>query len=127
MSVYRTGALFTADSLDYEMAALLEVTVRATDSVTGEMSEALVSVVLTDVNDNAPRFTQKSYNISLLESAAVGTFIALIKAEDNDTGESTSSHIFNTLLCFNAVFIINGSVSINLKTFRYFFLGHYTV
>lgn len=88
MSVYRTGALFTADSLDYEITALLEVTVRATDSVTGEMSEALVSVVLTDVNDNAPRFTQMSYNISLLESAAVGTFIALIKAEDNDTGES---------------------------------------
>ncbi|KAG8326599.1 hypothetical protein J6590_037152 [Homalodisca vitripennis] len=86
------GALFTEERLDYETAPLLEATVRATDSQTGEsrggseIAEVVVTVLLTDVNDNPPRFPQTHYNITLSESTPVGARIGVIQADDIDTG-----------------------------------------
>lgn len=84
------GALFTEEELDYEAAPLLEVRVRATDSLSAATAQTLVTVVLTDVNDCAPTFPQPVYNISLLESTAPGSFIARVEAYDNDTGKRCS-------------------------------------
>ncbi|XP_054259787.1 fat-like cadherin-related tumor suppressor homolog [Macrosteles quadrilineatus] len=80
------GALFTEDVLDYETSPLLEIRVRATDSLSGATADTLVTVVLTDVNDCVPTFLESVYNVSLLESIAPGTLIGRIEAFDNDTG-----------------------------------------
>lgn len=81
------GALFTEDVLDYETSPLLEIRVRATDSLSGATADTLVTVVLTDANDCVPTFLESVYNVSLLESTAPGTLIARIEAFDNDTGD----------------------------------------
>lgn len=45
-----------------------------------------VSIVLQDVNDCPPEFSQESYNVSISEAAQFGTSILTIYARDNDTG-----------------------------------------
>ncbi|XP_017769468.1 PREDICTED: fat-like cadherin-related tumor suppressor homolog isoform X4 [Nicrophorus vespilloides] len=74
------------DELDFEEQPHYELIVRATDSVSGVHAEVPVSVVLQDVNDCPPEFTQESYNISISEAAPFGTPILTVIANDNDTG-----------------------------------------
>lgn len=83
--------MFTEESLDYESALVLVIRIRATDSLTSEFSEVTVTVSLTDVNDIAPAFPQTSYDLSVLESSPVGLRVAVIKAQDNDTGKCLHS------------------------------------
>lgn len=59
---------------------------RATDSVSGVHAEVPVSIVLQDVNDCPPEFTEESYNVSISEAAPFGTPILIVAARDNDTG-----------------------------------------
>lgn len=74
------------DELDYEQQQQYELLVRATDSVSGVYAEVPVSIVLQDVNDCAPEFTQESYNVSVSETAFFGTPLLTVEAHDNDTG-----------------------------------------
>ncbi|XP_076646629.1 FAT atypical cadherin kugelei isoform X7 [Halictus rubicundus] len=74
------------DELDYEQKKQYELTVRATDSVSGVYAEVLVSILVQDVNDCPPEFTQDSYNISVSEAATFGTSVLQVKTRDNDTG-----------------------------------------
>ncbi|CAL8321688.1 unnamed protein product [Boreogadus saida] len=45
-----------------------------------------VTVTLTDVNDNPPRFTHKNYQNTVLESLPVHSVVARVKAADADVG-----------------------------------------
>ncbi|XP_023289907.1 fat-like cadherin-related tumor suppressor homolog isoform X2 [Orussus abietinus] len=74
------------DELDYEQKKQYELTVRATDSVSGVFAEVLVSILVLDVNDCPPEFTQDSYNISVSEAAPFGTSVLKLSSRDNDTG-----------------------------------------
>ena len=49
---------------------------------------AIVSVFLTDVNDNAPRFGLESYLGVVLENQPVGSSVATVSAEDIDSGSN---------------------------------------
>uniref|UniRef100_A0A8C9PAP7 Cadherin domain-containing protein n=1 Tax=Spermophilus dauricus TaxID=99837 RepID=A0A8C9PAP7_SPEDA len=55
----------------------------------GLSGSTTVTIVVTDVNDNPPRFPQKLYQFSIQESAPVGTAVGRVKAEDSDVGENT--------------------------------------
>lgn len=85
------------DELDYEQKKQYELTVRATDSVSGVYAEVLVSILVLDVNDCPPEFTQDSYNISVSEAASFGTSVLRVSSRDNDTGKL----IINFELCVN--------------------------
>ncbi|XP_050293822.1 fat-like cadherin-related tumor suppressor homolog isoform X3 [Anthonomus grandis grandis] len=74
------------DELDFETTPQYELIIRATDSVSGVYAEVPVSIVLSDVNDCPPEFTQESYNISVSEAFQFGTLVLTVKAHDNDTG-----------------------------------------
>lgn len=74
------------DELDYESKKQYELTIRATDSVSGVFAEVLVSILVTDVNDSPPEFASDSYNISISEAAPFGTSVLKVHAHDNDTG-----------------------------------------
>ncbi|XP_046748553.1 fat-like cadherin-related tumor suppressor homolog isoform X2 [Diprion similis] len=78
--------IYVVDELDYEQKKQYELTVRATDSVSGVYAEVLVSILVLDVNDCPPEFTQDSYNISVSEAAPFGTSILRVYSRDNDTG-----------------------------------------
>lgn len=77
------------DELDYEQKKQYELTVRATDSVSGVYAEVLVSILVLDVNDCPPEFTQDSYNISVSEAASFGTSVLKVSSRDNDTGKQS--------------------------------------
>ncbi|XP_048338331.1 cadherin-22-like [Sphaerodactylus townsendi] len=55
----------------------------------GLSGSTTVTIVITDVNDNPPRFPQKMYQFSIAETAPVGTLVGRVKAEDSDVGENT--------------------------------------
>uniref|UniRef100_A0A6P7FFE6 Fat-like cadherin-related tumor suppressor homolog isoform X1 n=1 Tax=Diabrotica virgifera virgifera TaxID=50390 RepID=A0A6P7FFE6_DIAVI len=74
------------DELDYEEQALFELTIRATDSVSGVYAEVPVSIVLQDVNDCPPEFTEENYNVSISEAAQFGSPVLTVLALDSDTG-----------------------------------------
>ena len=74
------------DNLDYEQTKDYALTVRATDSVSGVYAEILVNVLVTDVNDCPPEFTNLSYNVTVSEAAPFGSFLLRVTAKDADTG-----------------------------------------
>uniref|UniRef100_A0A087XD96 Cadherin domain-containing protein n=1 Tax=Poecilia formosa TaxID=48698 RepID=A0A087XD96_POEFO len=49
-------------------------------------ADAVVSVTVQDVNDNAPEFDQSSYNISLLENSPANTVVFKAVVTDKDQG-----------------------------------------
>uniref|UniRef100_A0A8C4X889 Cadherin 22 n=1 Tax=Erpetoichthys calabaricus TaxID=27687 RepID=A0A8C4X889_ERPCA len=55
----------------------------------GLSGSTTVTIVITDVNDNPPRFPQKMYQFSVSEAAPVGTPVGRVMAEDADMGENT--------------------------------------
>lgn len=86
----KLGVIYVVDELDYEQKKQYELTVRATDSVSGVYAEVLVSILVLDVNDCPPEFTQDSYNISVSEAAPFGTSVLKVSSRDNDTGKVLS-------------------------------------
>ncbi|EHH65275.1 Pituitary and brain cadherin, partial [Macaca fascicularis] len=78
--------------LDRESQERYEVVIQATDmagQLGGLSGSTTVTIVVTDVNDNPPRFPQKMYQFSIQESAPIGTAVGRVKAEDSDVGENT--------------------------------------
>lgn len=87
------------DELDYEHKKQYDLTVAATDSVSGVQSETLVRISIQDVNDCPPEFSKDSYNISLPETSPIGTMVLKVIARDNDTGIYSLSY---SVLCFKS-------------------------
>ncbi|XP_019772654.2 fat-like cadherin-related tumor suppressor homolog isoform X8 [Dendroctonus ponderosae] len=83
---FNTGVISVVDELDFEQTPQYELLIRATDSVSGVYAEVPVSIVLTDVNDCPPEFSQEYYNISVSEAAQFGSHVLTVVAHDNDTG-----------------------------------------
>ncbi|NXN56685.1 CADH8 protein, partial [Rynchops niger] len=50
-----------------------------------------VTITLTDVNDNPPKFAQSLYHFSVMEDVALGEPIGRVKANDLDVGENAKS------------------------------------
>uniref|UniRef100_A0A8D0FC65 Cadherin-22 n=1 Tax=Strix occidentalis caurina TaxID=311401 RepID=A0A8D0FC65_STROC len=89
----KTGVIRTAVAdLDRETQDRYEVVIRATDmagQLGGLSGSTTVTIVVTDVNDNPPRFPQSKSWPLIVETAPVGTAIGRVKAEDSDVGENT--------------------------------------
>ncbi|KAM8798229.1 CAD22 protein, partial [Eudromia elegans] len=89
----KTGVIRTAvPDLDRETRDRYEVVIRATDmagQLGGLSGSTTVTIVVTDVNDNPPRFPQKMYQFSVVETVPVGTAVGRVKADDSDIGENT--------------------------------------
>lgn len=82
---FNTGVIYVVDELDYEQKRSYELTVRATDSISGVFADVPVSVQVEDVNDCAPEFEQDNYTVTVSESALFGTAILKVVAYDNDS------------------------------------------
>ena len=50
------------------------------------VSSLQVTVIVEDVNDNRPLFSQSEYRTSVTENAPPGTTIAILTATDGDSG-----------------------------------------
>ncbi|XP_043545771.1 protocadherin Fat 1a isoform X3 [Chiloscyllium plagiosum] len=83
---FNTGVVSVISSLDFEMHPAYKLTVRATDSLTGSHAEVFVDIVIEDVNDNPPVFTERKYTATLSEASVVGTSVVQVIATDSDSG-----------------------------------------
>ncbi|KAM6971030.1 cadherin-7 [Tautogolabrus adspersus] len=88
----KTGVIRTAlPNMDRETRDQYVLVIQAKDMV-GQMGglsgTTSVTVTLTDVNDNPPRFTHKNYQYTVLESLPVLSVVARIKAADSDIGSN---------------------------------------
>ncbi|XP_067842908.1 protocadherin Fat 1a isoform X2 [Heptranchias perlo] len=83
---FNTGVINVISSLDFETHPAYKLTVRATDSLTGSHAEVFVDIVVEDVNDNPPLFTERKYTATLSEASVVGTSVVQVTAMDSDSG-----------------------------------------
>ena len=77
-----SGILRVDRSFDRERTASYFLTVRYVDDFMSV--DAAVCVTVLDVNDNSPQFSQPLYNVSIAETAAIGTSILTLSATDLD-------------------------------------------
>ncbi|XP_061522825.1 cadherin-6-like [Phycodurus eques] len=87
-----TGLIKTAlPGMDREVKEKYQVVIQAKD-MAGQMGglsgTTTVSITLADVNDNPPRFTKTLYEFKVPETTALGSVVGVIRAMDNDIGES---------------------------------------
>ncbi|XP_039339425.1 LOW QUALITY PROTEIN: protocadherin gamma-A6-like [Mauremys reevesii] len=77
-------------SLDRETQTVHKLTLTAADGGDPVRSAiAQISVLVVDVNDNAPLFTQLVYKVSVLENTPRGSLIITIHATDRDEGQNS--------------------------------------
>ncbi|KAG7230315.1 hypothetical protein INR49_024419, partial [Caranx melampygus] len=75
--------------LDRETKAQYDVTIVATDEGTPPLSSTnIVTVHVSDVNDNPPRFSEPQVNVYVKENSPVGSVIKTVTAVDADIDEN---------------------------------------
>nr|XP_009931755.1 PREDICTED: LOW QUALITY PROTEIN: protocadherin-16 [Opisthocomus hoazin] len=80
------GRIALTGPLDYEQRSHYTVALRASD--TRHETEANLTVIVEDVNDNAPTFSQGFYQVTLPEHTPAGSIILTVSATDPDSGSN---------------------------------------
>ncbi|XP_051869357.1 protocadherin gamma-A11-like isoform X10 [Pristis pectinata] len=85
----RTGEIRLRGHLDFEKTKTFVINVQAVDNgdhAVPQQCDVLVDVI--DVNDNAPDLSLTSLSNAVAENAPTGTIVALLSAEDKDSGQN---------------------------------------
>ncbi|XP_031654445.1 protocadherin alpha-2 isoform X20 [Oncorhynchus kisutch] len=99
--------------LDRESATQYNVTITAKDEGTPPLSSTrVITVDVSDVNDNAPRFSEPIINVYVKENSPVGDVIYTISAFDPDSDENAKV----TYSLLDKSVSISSSVNINSDT-----------
>nr|XP_020758571.1 LOW QUALITY PROTEIN: protocadherin beta-9-like [Odocoileus virginianus texanus] len=86
-SVENFYILMTEGALDRERQAEYNITITVTDMGTPRLkTEHNITVLVSDVNDNAPAFTQTSYTLWVRENNSPALHIGSVSATDTDAG-----------------------------------------
>uniref|UniRef100_A0A3B5M9F6 Cadherin domain-containing protein n=1 Tax=Xiphophorus couchianus TaxID=32473 RepID=A0A3B5M9F6_9TELE len=80
------GEINVINPLDYEMIR---------EETTDFYTFAIVSIMVLDVNDNVPAFTEKTYSLKINEDAVVGTSVLTVTAVDRDINSVVTYQIFS--------------------------------
>ncbi|XP_076875447.1 protocadherin alpha-C2 [Brachyhypopomus gauderio] len=84
-----TGEIRVKDVIDFEQIKSFDMYVEAKDKAANPLSgQCKIMVFITDLNDNYPDITIKSFKSSIKENVAVGTHIAVISVSDRDSGDN---------------------------------------
>lgn len=79
--------LIVKGALDREQRDSYELSLRVRDGGDpARSSQAILRVLITDVNDNSPRFEKSVYEADLAENSSPGTPILQLRAADSDVG-----------------------------------------
>ena len=109
-----TGAvtILTNSSIDRETQSLYVILITATDNGDPPLSSsAYVTVVVLDVDDNSPVFTETFANITLSEDTSTGTVVATFNVSDADSSSQLSYTIQP-----NDTFSVNSSGAVLLSS-----------
>ncbi|CAJ1065106.1 protocadherin-16-like [Xyrichtys novacula] len=110
------GGVSLTGPLDYEERTWYTLTIRSSDSK--HQSEANLTILVDDVNDNAPVFTQDLYQVTVSEHLPAGSAVVTVTATDSDFGEN-GRITYRVMSSTKGVFRIdpsNGTLFINQKT-----------
>lgn len=81
--------LVTDGVLDREIQDEYNLTIVASDGGSPALSSSqILTITVSDINDNPPTFTHKDYVASVLENEPVGTYVIAVKAEDPDSSSN---------------------------------------
>ncbi|XP_042319275.1 protocadherin gamma-B1-like isoform X21 [Sceloporus undulatus] len=108
--------LLTDSPLDREKTPEYNITVIATDRGTPPLStQKIISLKISDINDNAPAFEKSSNNLYVPENSPSGASIFTIKASDPDVAQNAK--ITYSILSSNIQELpISSYISINSET-----------
>ncbi|XP_069340237.1 protocadherin beta-16 [Eulemur rufifrons] len=96
-SVKNFYTLITKRALDREARAQYNITITVTDLGTPRLKTQLnITVLVSDVNDNAPVFSQTSYTLLVHENNSPALHIGSVSATDRDSG--TNAQVTYSLL-----------------------------
>ncbi|XP_019750237.1 protocadherin-16-like [Hippocampus comes] len=110
------GGVSLTKALDYEERTWYTLTIRSSDSE--HQSEANLTVLVEDVNDNAPVFTQDLYQVTVSEHLPEGSALITVTATDWDSGDN-GKITYRVTSSTRGVFSIdpsNGTLFVNQKT-----------
>ncbi|XP_042181709.1 protocadherin alpha-8 isoform X9 [Oncorhynchus tshawytscha] len=110
--------------LDRESASQYNVTITATDEGTPPLSStSVITVHVSDVNDNAPLFSEPVVNVYVKENSPVGDVIYTMSAFDPDSDENTKMtySLLNTSVPISSFVNLNSHTGdiISLQSFNY--------
>lgn len=89
----RSGVMRVSGSIDYEVATSYSLNVTA--ATPGGLSSTISTVVMViDLNDNAPIFTEDPYQQNVVEHSPPGTPILAVSASDADSGSNAKVTYF---------------------------------
>ncbi|XP_037317199.2 protocadherin alpha-2-like isoform X19 [Pungitius pungitius] len=116
-SNYRNDYSLIVDGpLDRENTSLYNVTITATDEGNPPLSSIrVITVNISDVNDNAPRFMEPVINVYVNENSPVGYNIYTMNAFDPDVA-SNSKLTYKLLNTSPRNFLISSMININSET-----------
>ncbi|XP_076149209.1 protocadherin alpha-3-like [Alosa pseudoharengus] len=84
-------SLMVDGPLDREKTPDYNVTIRATDEGTPPLSStSVITVRVSDVNDNAPQFPESIINVYVKENSPVGSVLHTVSALDPDVGNNAN-------------------------------------
>ncbi|XP_044218762.1 protocadherin alpha-3-like isoform X7 [Thunnus albacares] len=92
-------SLLVDEPLDREVVSQYNVSIIATDEGTPPLSStSVITVQISDVNDNPPRFLEPLINIYVKENSPIGTTIHTLTTLDPDLNENAKAtyHLFNS-------------------------------
>uniref|UniRef100_A0A4W3IWA4 FAT atypical cadherin 3a n=1 Tax=Callorhinchus milii TaxID=7868 RepID=A0A4W3IWA4_CALMI len=90
---HRRGVISVIQHLDYETCKDYYLTVEARDGGSPSLSAiTTVNVNVTDVNDNAPKFSREMYSAVISEDATIGDLVVMVLAEDWDSLPNAQIH-----------------------------------
>ncbi|XP_035377944.1 cadherin EGF LAG seven-pass G-type receptor 3 isoform X2 [Electrophorus electricus] len=106
-----TGEIQVVAPLDFETEREYTLRLRAQDNGRPPLSNntGIVSVQVTDVNDNPPIFVSTPFQATVLESAPIGHSILHIQAIDTDSGDNARLEYRLTGTGTDTPFVINAA------------------
>ncbi|XP_056373101.1 protocadherin gamma-B4-like isoform X36 [Hyla sarda] len=105
-------------SLDREIQSFYELLLTALDGGNPQKSStAAIKIIVLDVNDNLPMFTQDIYRIQLHENAVIGSLVIQLNATDEDEGSNAQitysfSHISDDSRQLFSIDSLNGDIKV---------------
>lgn len=111
----KTGWLYLSANLDYETESKYHFRVLATEaSLSNTTAMATVTVLVLDINDNAPVFSRDVYYFTVLEGSSPQGLVGTVKAVDKDSGKN--SQLSYLLLSDGKFFRINAKTGTNTSS-----------
>uniref|UniRef100_A0A3B3Z2B5 Cadherin domain-containing protein n=1 Tax=Poecilia mexicana TaxID=48701 RepID=A0A3B3Z2B5_9TELE len=107
--------LVLSQALDRELISQYNITIKATDEGSPPLSNtSVVSIQVSDVNDNAPQFSEAVINMYVQENSPVGTVLKAVSATDADASEN--SMVSYAIISNNNVVPLSTTIDINSET-----------